>query len=615
MSTKTLRKRIALVAVAALGAGVLASAPASAAVTAIVNTTFVYDAASSVGICSAPTEDTDAGLNDSTENSAQSGEIVSGGTIGFTIADHDITATNDKVTVTVTGPAAITSHAVEANGAARSFGAGLQTLTLTGTASTGIEVGTALTVGVSGVGSVQVTIARAAASASSETVEIYTFTSSTTCVTGTASAANSIVKLGYYTNAVTGVASISTNTTDADASTGTVAAGNVEYAASAARIANGGQALIGMRIKDGTTAAGDVTTQGIFSASATNGAIVGYDAAGLALESSSATTAGPTSGTAQTASVYVKQGTANKNKPVNTVVSVYFNGVLYGTRSITFTGAPTAITHLPAYSSIALAEGTGLAAVAYEITDAAGNLLTSDGAGITGASGTGANNGPVLAASGTVVDPTQAILSSISTPNTEASGLAGTASAVCGSGSGTAKATLKYTNSALASIVTAPFDVACGLTPKNYKASLDKASYAPGEIATLTITATDKNGKAVYDVDASGTGNDLGSTASPVSISLPQMTAVSAPTNTDEFSGGKKTYKFTIGSTEGSFTGVVDLPLYNSTTYAQVAQTVSYKVAATTAGVSNADVLKAIVSLIASINKQIAALQKALLKR
>jgi hypothetical protein len=32
-------------------------------------------------------------------------------------------------------------------------------------------------------------------------------------------------------------------------------------------------------------------------------------------------------------------------------------------------------------------------------------------------------------------------------------------------------------------------------------------------------------------------------------------------------------------------------------------------------GVTNADVLKAIVSLIASINKQIAALQKALLKK
>jgi hypothetical protein len=43
-------------------------------------------------------------------------------------------------------------------------------------------------------------------------------------------------------------------------------------------------------------------------------------------------------------------------------------------------------------------------------------------------------------------------------------------------------------------------------------------------------------------------------------------------------------------------------------------KTVQYKVAGA-AGVSNADVLKAIVSLIASINKQIAALQKALLRR
>ena len=45
------------------------------------------------------------------------------------------------------------------------------------------------------------------------------------------------------------------------------------------------------------------------------------------------------------------------------------------------------------------------------------------------------------------------------------------------------------------------------------------------------------------------------------------------------------------------------------------AKTVQYKIASTSTAVSNADVLKAIVSLIASINKQIAALQKALLKK
>jgi hypothetical protein len=435
-------------------------------------------------------------------------------------------------------------------------------------------------------------------------------------VTGVASAANSIVKLGYYTTSVTGLASIATNTTDADASTGTVLGANVVYAASAARIANGGQALIGIRVKDGTSSATDVTTQGIFSASATAGAIVGFDSAGLALESSSSTTAGPATGSVQNVTVYVKQGTANKNKSVSTVVSVYFNGVLYGTRSILFTGAATAISYLSAYSGTALAAGTGLAAVAYEITDAAGNLLTSDGAGVTGAAGTGSNNDPVVATSGVVVDPTQAILSSLATPGTEISGLAGTVSANCGTGSGTAKAYLKYTNSSLVSIVTPQFDVACAYGAVNYKASLDKASYAPGEIATLTITATDKNGKAVYDVDAAGAGVELGDTGTDtLSIALPQLTAVSAATNTDTFSGGKKTYKFTVGTTEGSFAGVVDLPMYNGTTYSQTAQTVSYKVASSSTAISLADVLKAIVSLIASINKQIAALQKALLKK
>ena len=45
------------------------------------------------------------------------------------------------------------------------------------------------------------------------------------------------------------------------------------------------------------------------------------------------------------------------------------------------------------------------------------------------------------------------------------------------------------------------------------------------------------------------------------------------------------------------------------------AVTVPYSIKGSSTAVTNADVLKAIVSLIASINKQIAALQKALLKK
>jgi hypothetical protein len=56
------------------------------------------------------------------------------------------------------------------------------------------------------------------------------------------------------------------------------------------------------------------------------------------------------------------------------------------------------------------------------------------------------------------------------------------------------------------------------------------------------------------------------------------------------------------------------MPLINGYALGGTDQVVSYKVAGTGA-VSNADVLKSIVALIASINKQIQALQKLILKR
>jgi hypothetical protein len=153
-------------------------------------------------------------------------------------------------------------------------------------------------------------------------------------------------------------------------------------------------------------------------------------------------------------------------------------------------------------------------------------------------------------------------------------------------------------------------DMYCGSsTPVNYKASLDKASYAPGDVATLTITATDSKGAAVADAATLGAG-------STITVAGGVLTAVTAPASLDTFTAGKKTYNMLVGTTEGAYNLVVDLTARNSTTYSQSAVTVAYKVAATgPAAVSNADVLKSIVALIASINKQIQALQKLILKR
>jgi hypothetical protein len=362
-----------------------------------------------------------------------------------------------------------------------------------------------------------------------------------------------------------------------------------------------------------------VTSEGTFSATATNGAVVSW-ADDSTLQSSSASEVVSAGNQFNTLSVW--QGDANEDKPVTTVVTISYRGTVIGTRTITFTGKATKITIDSANAGIGKASTANILAAGYEITDAAGNKLTSEGPGITGISGNAGDvtNVPLLATSGSIVDTVNQsiVTAAASSISTEASTYNGAFGWTCGSNAAGGKADiyLKYVFSNLSYLKSNIHAAQCGSTPVNYKASLDKASYAPGEIATLTITATDSKGNAVYDVDDAAAGVVLGSTgaASTVSITLPQLTAVSTPTNADTFTAGKKTYKFTVGTTEGAFAGVVDLPKYNSVTYSQAAQTLSYKVTGA-AGVTNADVLKAIVSLIASINKQIAALQKALLKK
>ena len=75
---------------------------------------------------------------------------------------------------------------------------------------------------------------------------------------------------------------------------------------------------------------------------------------------------------------------------------------------------------------------------------------------------------------------------------------------------------------------------------------------------------------------------------------------------------GVKTCKYAAGNTAGSYSWSVDLTTSPTNQSAIVGVN---KVTDAVAGVSNADVLKSIVALIASINKQIQALQKLILKR
>jgi hypothetical protein len=80
---------------------------------------------------------------------------------------------------------------------------------------------------------------------------------------------------------------------------------------------------------------------------------------------------------------------------------------------------------------------------------------------------------------------------------------------------------------------------------------------------------------------------------------------------------GTSTYTYTVGGTTavtaGSYTAIIDFATL--TGVAAVKATPSYKVSTGGDSTTNADVLKSIVALIASINKQIQALQKLILKR
>ena len=94
-----------------------------------------------------------------------------------------------------------------------------------------------------------------------------------------------------------------------------------------------------------------------------------------------------------------------------------------------------------------------------------------------------------------------------------------------------------------------------------------------------------------------------------LTVSTGGFSAVGAACSTSSvFIGGKKTCKYAALNTEGNYAYSVDL----TTATAQSASVGTLPVKASSAVVSNAEVLAAIVKLIASINKQIRALQKSL---
>ena len=303
--------------------------------------------------------------------------------------------------------------------------------------------------------------------------------------------------------------------------------------------------------------------------------------------------------------VTVVQGTANVGQ--STVVTITWNGIVIGTKNITFqgdiakltiltTGATTTFTnYLNGASNTLPAAAVGK--IFYSATDALGTAVTLTTApSIVDA--TGAMTPAVL----DVGNGTNAI----GTIQTAANGFGFATMTIATNpllGAGTYR--LKVTNAAAADIKTDVINANVVGGISTFTASWDKASYSPGETATLTITAKDSGGRPA----AQGTlltGGVLTANTSGLTLqTCPADIATSTVNKTD----GSRVCAFAVGNTGGSYSYSMAL----TSSSGQSAVTGSVKIVTT--AVSNEEVLKSIVALIASINKQIAALQKLILAR
>jgi hypothetical protein len=532
MSTKTIYKRIALVAVAALGAGVLSVAPAQATQAHL----------SGTGQTGVITAYDNAGDGTAT--------LVVGGTLNLGMA-----AGTGVARVTVSGG---TFTSLTSGG----------TINAAGTVATS-ESATAL-VGL---------VARASTAGTNMVVKSYDSASGTTVV--------HTITVTVVAAGVSGVFSAAKSLISiVDDNVLTPAAADVAYANI---VANGDTGVISYTMNDALVATLPTTTV-VYASVASGGCVIGL---------ADAPTAGRiVVGESPTDDLYVAQSAAFEDLATTCVIDIEVAGAKVATKTFIFQGAVASINYTTpgrgaqSATNTAMASGNAIAGV------------TLTGAIVNPADGTVVS--AVTMSNSNVTKTDAGTINAFTSPAAVPASIGWNCTAVVGS----VPVRFSTPNGTGGFIYSATFNATCSGNPATYTASFDKASYVPGDIATLTITAKDSKGNLTNDAATLGTASTY-----EIAIAGSNLTAVAAPTNADTFTNGVKTIKYIVGSTTGSYQLSLNLPKWNSTTYSQSALAVAYKIATSTTAVSNEDVLKAIVSLIASINKQIAALQKALLRR
>ena len=621
MSNKTIFKRISLVAITALGAGVLSITPASADDNAAVAGN---NATAAAGLLNVATQAATLGdgVTDATPSNNRSLGLLANSTTlgqGSLTSTATMSSTGEIVFYTVTPAESVTDGIVviEVSGGAISEHTGdepthvnvnqTNTLIVIGEDDDG---GDDYAVGITpNAGSTTMTVSMytTALTAAQDTTGGLMATVRASIIAGTTSK-GTLAQRYLVTVAATsasGVISVgdsyiagATSTTAADGGeTNVDATDSLKIASQTAPYA-----YININLRD----AYDVSLDGGKGAlviTGTNGAGIAYKDDGTAASSASDFNLTQVSNTSAAGKITVTKPAAAANKAFSTTVSISWNGVVVGTKTVTFLGEVASMVVTPRRVGALGATSTDAFRVTY--ADSAGNSLTGLGTVTTTVVGATTNSIVTGAAIGTQGTSTDAAKGSIT--------CAAGSSAYLGGGS--AQLQMQFVNTASGTTVKSNvFTASCQGNAYTYTASWDKASYTPGSVATLTLTFKDRDGDLANGYDTVAASNLITITGGP------STTAVTIPATTDKPDGGTglqgiKTYQFAVGTTEGDFVAVVTAADISSRNSSQANATAAYSVKSATSSVSNADVLKSIVALIASINKQIQALQKLILKR
>jgi hypothetical protein len=617
MSKSTLRKRLSLVVISTLTAGMLsvASAPVASAhgavdATNIVATLgtpagslFVATKLTTTGTITAPGATgsaadvgvgaTSRGLlaKDSSSGTAQTATVLAGGVLSLYAAASTATA------FTVTG-GTLSSVIGGAAAQATSYAQNLQTAIVTYAAAVGATGTGAVWTLPTTPGTYTVNLLSGYAAVGATSVQPSFTNGLPPTLAGAITVTVVATSAGGTYSAATSACNTAANTT---AFSSGVYPNGID---STATITNGSAWSIDYSLRDAYNVA---LSTGALTATATNGALINFGTSGTTPTAGTTSTIVSTSMSSTT--VRVDQPTAGA--PLTTTVSISLNGSVICTKTVTIRGsvdklviANVGTQDLSAsagsgqwmYQEIGL-YSAGLFTVL--ATDSAGNIVATPASlgtfSMDAATTTPTIQGltfPTLASSNSSTSTSRFTLGSF------------TCGAVAGSGSPvvvfTASATGKVTKSA-------PFTARCADDASTYTASFDKASYNNGDIATLTIKFLDSKGNAAQNVTAYGAS----------SITVPMMTAVSSASATSVTKAdGTLALTYTVGlstaaATAGTYAGVATF----TTPALGTTQALKYSIVDQAGTVSNAEVLKSIVALIASINKQIQALQKLILKR